>query len=36
MEPEHPDHAVFVVVQRDEEPEVLGGLERMEQHDDIF
>ena len=31
-----PDHGVFVVVQRDEEPEVLGGLERMEQDDDIF
>ena len=36
MGPEHPDHGVFVVVHRDEEPEVLGRLERMEQDDDIF
>ena len=32
---DQPDHGAFVVVYRDEEPEVLGGLERMEQ-DDIF
>ena len=31
-----PDHGAFVVVYRGEEPEVLGGLERMEQDDDIF
>ena len=32
---EHPDHGAFVVVERDDPPPVLDGLERIEVEDDL-